>query len=212
MTAPAKTKKLAHIWKRDENDWYVEPSRASEALFRVETFDGSVWDPACGKGNIVYSALAAGIQAYGTDIVNRHPIDPPGYGGELDFLEAAYARADNIVTNPPFYRAKGAEAFIRKALSLVGGKVAAFVDIRFIAGGERARGIFSEFPPESVWIIHPRVSCPPGAYLEAGGKAGNGSSDWCWLVWPIRAVRRNGGYSTELKWLNVKEPTCANGS
>lgn len=213
MIAPAKTKKQAHIWKRDEFDFYQEPSRASEALFRVEAFEGSVWDPACGKGNIVYSALAAGHEAVGSDIVNRHPIDPPWFFGEIDFLNyAGPAIAANVVTNPPFYRAKGAEAFIRRALSLVGGKVAAFVDIRFIAGGERARGIFSEFPPKSVWIIHPRVSCPPGEYLEAGGKAGNGSSDWCWLVWPPRAARRNGGYNTELMWLNVKGPTCANGS
>lgn len=204
MTAPQKTKKQAHLWARDEYDFYQEPPRASAALFRVETFDGAIWDPACGKGNIVYSAIAAGVEAIGTDIVDRHPIEPPWFHGEHDFLLGdREPLAPNIVTNPPFYQAKGAEAFIRKALSLATGKVAAFVDVRFVAGDKRAAGLFTQFPPETVYIIHPRVSCPPGAYLEAGGKAGNGSSDWCWIVWPIEEFR-DGRLGTELKWLNVK--------
>ena len=95
----------------------------------------------------------------------------------------------NIVMNPPFFRAKGAEAFIRKALSLATGKVCAFVDIRFIAGAERANGLFAEHCPHRIWIITPRVSCPPGEYLAAGHKAGNGSSDWCWLVWDLTAPK-----------------------
>ena len=64
----AKKKKQAHIWARDEFDWYREPSKASEALFRVEEFRGPIWDPACGKGNIIHSAFARGYSAIGTDI------------------------------------------------------------------------------------------------------------------------------------------------
>jgi hypothetical protein len=200
MTAPLK-KKQAHIWTRGEHDWYVEPSRASDALFRVEKFEGPIWDPAAGKGNIVLSARSAGLLATGSDIVDRNPITPPWFFGEIDFLtDDGPALAPNIVTNPPFYRAKGAEAFIRKALSLATGKVCAFVDIRFVAGDGRATGLFKEHPPTRIWIIHPRVSCPPGEYLEAGGKAGNGSSDWVWLVWDQRDLI---GGATELKWLNV---------
>ncbi len=208
MTAPLK-KKQAHVWERSEHDWYVDPSRASEALFRVEDFEWRIWDPACGKGNIVLSAIDAGHFAVGTDIVDRNPIDPPWFNGENDFLADPETTttvllsdlAPNIVTNPPFYRAKGAEAFIRKALSLATGKVAAFVDIRFVAGDGRATGLFKEHPPTRIWVIHPRVPCPPGEYLEAGGKAGNGSSDWCWIVWDQQdSIGR-----TELKWLNVNE-------
>jgi hypothetical protein len=109
--------------------------------------------------------------------------------------------APNIVMNPPFYRADGAEFFIRRALSFAVRKVCAFVDIRFLAGDGRAKGLFAQFPPTRIWIIHPRVSCPPGEYLEAGGKAGNGSSDWCWLVWS----KSEQNSKTELRWLNVRE-------
>lgn len=201
MTAPLK-KKQAHVWERGAHDWYCEPSRASEALFRVEDFSITVWDPACGKGGIVLSAIDAGYDATGTDIVDRNPIEPPWFHGELDFLTYdGPSLAFNIVTNPPFYRAKGAEAFIRKALSLATGKVCAFVDIRFVAGDGRATGLFKDHPPTRIWVIHPRVSCPPGEYLEAGGKAGNGSSDWCWITWD----QQDPFDRTELKWLNVNE-------
>lgn len=194
MSEAARERK-SHVWKRDSLDWYVEPAVASAALFDAERFVGPIWDPACGGGNILRSYLhSRGACCIGTDIVRRCGDDIPFYA-ELDFLSdfdhAAMIPAfhSNIVTNPPFFRAKGAEAFIRKALQLARGKVAVFVDIRFIAGGERANGLFAEHPPHRIWIVTPRVSCPPGEYLEAGNRAGNGSSDWCWLVWDLTAPR-----------------------
>jgi hypothetical protein len=180
--------KKAKVWERDELDWYVEPPEATEALLRVERFVGEVWDPACGGGNICSILDARGLIVRGTDIVRR--IDPkPWWKGELDFFSATHTKAPNIICNPPFFRAKGAEAFIRKALTMATGKVAMFLDVRFIAGAERANGLFADYPPHRVWIVTPRVSCPPGSYLAAGNKAGNGSSDWCWLVWDQTAPR-----------------------
>lgn len=183
--------KKARIWERDPHDWYVEPPAATEALLQVERFLGGVWDPACGQGNIVTACHRAGLEAWGTDLVQRVPFD---YGGRWflethDFLEAnspPYG-APNIVCNPPFGRAKTAEAFIRKALTVASGKVAMFLDIRFLAGAERANGLFAELPPHRIWVMTPRVSCPPGTYLQAGGKPQNGSSDWCWAVWDCTA-------------------------
>jgi hypothetical protein len=87
------------------------------------------------------------------------------------------------VTNPPFGRAVLAEKFIRHAISLKPEKLAVFVDARFLFGKARAAGMYDEFPPARVWMITPRPSCPPGAYLKAGNKAGGGTADYCWLVW-----------------------------
>lgn len=200
-TAPAGPKaKGAHVWERDDLDWYVEPVVATAALLQVERFVGPVWDPCCGGGNIPTALDAAGCHVVGTDLVRRFPSEytPAWWNGTFDFREARASgdgqppnlpfhesHSTNIVMNPPFFRAKGAEEFIRKALVVARGKVAAFVDIRFIAGGERAAGLFAEHPPHRIWIITPRVSCPPGSYLAAGNKAGNGSSDWCWLIWNL---------------------------
>ena len=140
-------------------------------------------------GNIVTTLRANGYDAWGTDAATRGNTGKPWWFGTRDFLAEKRTLYDNICFNPPFFRAKGAEQFIRHALSICRGKVAAFVDIRFLAGGERAAGLFAELPPTRIWIIAPRVSCPPGAYLAAGGKAGNGSSDWAWLIFDKTAPR-----------------------
>lgn len=197
--------KQAHVWARDEFDWYVETESASAALFRNESFNGGVYDPACGKGNIIRSARAAQIPAYGTDIVDRNPLAPGWFLGVRDFLhDDGSLPAVNIVTNPPFYRGSGTEAFIYRALTLAEGKVAVFAPLPFLAGSKRAKGLFKEFPPIRVWVLTPRVSCPAGHYLEDGGKAAGGTEDWCWIVWPQRILRRF-AEKTELSWLNVKE-------
>ncbi|RWM29441.1 hypothetical protein [Mesorhizobium sp.] len=179
--------KAAHVWKRDALDWYVEEDFVTRALAKVERFVGSVLDPCCGQGNIVTALLASGVEAVGSDIVERAPEGTPWFLGTADFREVAAIAQPNICMNPPFFRAKGAEAFIRKALSLASGKVAAFTDIKFLASDGRAKGLYAEFPPNRIWSISPRPSCPPGEYLLAGGEADGGTADYVWLVWDLTA-------------------------
>lgn len=197
MSAPAeKREKRAHVFKRDALDFYVEERRASEALFAVEKFVGPVWDPACGSGNIVRAAHEAGLQVSGSDLRERMGDDLRRFfAGVFDFNHAINPahlprdswQATNIVTNPPFFRGKGTEAFIRKALQIAQGKVAVFASIKFLAGAQRAKGLFADHCPHRIWVITPRVSCPPGEYLLSGGKAGQGTDDWVWLVWDLTA-------------------------
>lgn len=193
--------KAVHVWERDPHDWYVEPPRVTSQLLTVERFAGTVWDPACGGGNIVTVLRNARIDAYGTDIVDRTS-GAAWFQGTVDFLDGDLSwlpPVQSIITNPPFYRGAGAEAFIRKAVSIASQKVAAFVDVRFLAGSARAEGLFRDLPPHRVWLVTPRASCPPGAYLAGGGKAGNGSSDWCWMVWDNTAPFT----TTSLGWLRL---------
>lgn len=199
MTAAAQPReKRAHIWERDPLDHYVEPPAATESLLAVERFVGAVRDPACGIGNIVETLRAAGCHATGSDIVSRRPDFPMWWCGVQDFLAEDYDEPlVNVVCNPPFGRAKTAEAFIRKALRLAAGKVAMFLDIRFLAGAERANGLFAEHPPQRVWILTPRVSCPPGSYLLAGNRPGGGTADHAWLVWDRTAPPA----TTTIGWL-----------
>ena len=160
----------AHVWERGSLDWYVEPEFATGALAKVERFIGPVLDPCCGQGNIVRTLRAAGVNAVGTDIVRRVPEGTDWFLGDVDFLTVGAVSQPNICMNPPFFRAKGAEAFIRHALALVPGKVAAFVDVRFIGSDGRAAGLYKEFPPNRIYSISPRPSCPPGEFLLAGGE------------------------------------------
>lgn len=184
-------KKNAQVWERDPLDWYVEPGRVTTALARVEKFGGRIWDPACGGGNIVTALRAAGLTAYGTDIQRRVPYGTSWFLGERDFLTQPPRLPlwNCIAMNPPFFRAEGAEAFIRRAHEVAtdgAWLIAAFVDVRFLAGAGRARGLFSELPPSRIWMVTPRVSCPPGLYLASGGKAEGGTANWCWIVWDLK--------------------------
>lgn len=196
--------KKARVWVRDRLDFYVEPASASAALFRVERFLGKVWDPACGSGNIPTAAESAGYRAIGSDVVKR--VDGAKWwwarDDRRDFLrDFDVALAPNVVSNPPYFGGKGTEAFILKALSIASGKVAIFVDKRFLAGVKRAVGLFKDHPPTRVWIITPRPSCPPGEWIAAGNKAGGGTADYVWLVWDVTAPA--GG--TQLCWLDTRE-------
>ncbi|TDX61951.1 hypothetical protein EDE12_11252 [Methylosinus sp. sav-2] len=186
--ASARTRK-SHVWKRDALDWYVEETRASAALFEVERFVGAIWDPACGGGNICDEAARRGYIVVGSDIARR--VENKVWWsrtGTRDFLtDASAPLAPNIVVNPPFFRGKGTEAFIRKALALARGKVAVFASIGFLAGDARASGLYTEHTPHRIWHVTPRVSCPPGEWLAEGNKAGGGTDDWVWLVWDLTA-------------------------
>ncbi len=197
-----KREKRAHLLERDELDWYVEPSWITTGLLRAETFTGVIWDPACGGGNILEACRAAGYSVIGTDVVDRGAV----MNGLIDFEDYdGPALAPNIIMNPPYFRARGAEVFIRKAIEVVGskadgGKVAAFVDHRFIAGKERATGLFREWPPTRIWQVTPRPSCPPGKWLEAGNKAGGGTADYVWLIWELSDPRK----TTHFGWLRCE--------
>lgn len=193
--------KAAHVWERDPHDWYVEPEGATRQLLEREAFPGWTHDPCCGQGNIVRTLLDAGLTATGSDLVQR--VAAPWHMGVADFLDGALGAfgADNVVSNPPFYRAVGAERAIVRALECVDGKVAMFHTSTFLSGEKRTARLWTTFPPSRVWMITPRVSCPPGSYLAAGGVAGNGAMDWCWSVWDARPDRLTPGGMPRLGWL-----------
>jgi hypothetical protein len=191
----------AHIFDRADDEWYCEPICVSTALFAAEKFDGGIWDPACGGGNILFASIEAGMHAIGTDIVDRGIRGMGRTDRCVNFFERKKLSAPNIVTNPPFGRAVLAEKFIRHAISLKPGKLAVFVDSRFMFGKARAAGLFAEFPPTRIWLITPRPSCPPGEYLAAGNKAGGGTADYCWVVWEGPSLGGRSDWGTRAGWL-----------
>lgn len=188
--------KNAHIWARDDLDWYQEPSRVTTQLLSREAFPGHVHDPCCGSGQIVAALLANGTVATGSDIRNRIGEPKPWWDGTRDFLADTRLHG-SLCMNPPYFSGKGTEAFIRHGLKVATDKVCVFVDRRFLTGKARAAGLYTDHPPTRVWEITPRPSCPPGEWLGAGNKAGGGTADYCWLVWDLR----NPTDRTELGWL-----------
>jgi hypothetical protein len=54
-------------------------------------------------------------------------------------------------------------------------------------------------PLETVYLLTPRPSMPPGNWVAAGNKPGGGSQDFCWLVFNKRLPT---GRSPQLTWLH----------
>lgn len=171
-------------WPPVKDDWFVEPPAATEFLLAREHFEGPIIDPCCGQGNIVEACRAHGLAAWGSDIKHRPGTD--WWMGIWDFryLRLGPGLPPNIVSNPPYGRAKLTEHFIRhfwgqERLC----KLAVFTNAKFLFSQRRAAGLFTEMPPARVWPVLPRPSCPPGTFLAAGGKADGGVENFVWMVW-----------------------------
>jgi hypothetical protein len=173
----------ARIWQRADDEWYIEPEWCSERLFAEERFEGGVYDPTCGTGRVVISALKAGLRGYGSDLVYRGWDSTP-----QDFLMHRDMH-DNIVCNPPFDQAP---QFAQRALKLARRKVAMI----FPTARLNAAHWLDDTPLARVWLLTPRPSMPPGGVILAGEKPGGGKVDFVWLVW-------SQGYSgrPEIGWL-----------
>lgn len=164
----------SHIWAREVNEHYVEPSWVSERLFDKEDFVGGIHDPCCGFGTVVQAAIAAGLTASGADIVDR------GFAeGKVEDFFTTTAMRDNFVFNPPFDRTrKLTRAFIRHALAHSRDKTA----VIFPVASLNAARWLQDLPLRRVWLLSPRPSMPPGSYIAASNKPEGGRVDFCWLL------------------------------
>jgi hypothetical protein len=137
-------------------NFYPTPPEATRALLSVETFDGSIWEPACGKGHIAEILKGDGHAVVSTDLNDW------GYGVTgCDFLKEQRPRAKHIVTNPP-YGSGLADAFIRKALSFTehtGGKVAMLLNLASLSHVERT-AFWKTTPPARLYAIDGIVCWP----------------------------------------------------
>lgn len=179
--------KRSHLWDRHEDNWYVEPEWCSRRLFDVESFEGGIVDPSAGGGNIINSAKAAGIEAYGYDLRDR---GHPGVLSGRNFITGeGYIHGSwptpNIVSNPPYGKGEGKERleeqFLRLSLERARNKVALFLDASWANASKRGAWL-ETLPLYRVYKVGPRPACPPGDFIRAGGKVGNGTKDYSWFV------------------------------
>ena len=159
-------------------EFYPTPPEAVRALLSVESFDGSIWEPACGNGAIAKVLKDAGHQVVSTDLVNH------GYGfSGHDFLKSTKPLAKHIITNPPYGTHGLADAFVRRALLHVretGGSVVMLLNLRSLCHAQRSDK-FRKTPPAAIYAID-GITCWPN-----GQKAGAGKSiqqqQYYWAVW-----------------------------
>lgn len=176
---------------RVPHDFYPTPPEGTRALLAVETFDGPIWEPACGDGGISRVLLRAGYSVCSTDLIDR------GFGQHgINFLDEQSPRAKHIVTNPPYGRGL-ADAFIRHSLRFTeqtGGTVAMLLNLASLAHPRR-HGFYMRTPPSVVYVLDHLECWPAGrkpAYYEAEQR-------YCWMLWKAGADN-----STRLAWLSTQ--------
>lgn len=158
------------------DNFYPTPPEATRALMSVETFDGDIWEPACGEGHIVRVLKEAGHCVVATDLNDR------GFGtAGIDFLAQPKPLARHIITNPP-YGSGLADAFLDKALRLTrqtGGKVAMLLNLSSLAEPSRTP-LWRQRPPARIYAIDSVLCWPepvrlPPAHFQR--------QRYCWAVW-----------------------------
>lgn len=172
---------------RQAQDYYATEPRTVDELFAVESFNGRIWEPACGEGHLSERMKELGATVYSTDLIDR------SYGDDLkDFLlEFTLQPKTHIITNPPY---KHAQAFVEKSLDLIddGYKVAMFLKLTFLEGQARYK-MFKENPPKTIYVYSSRRKCAINGDFES---VGSSAACYAWFVW-------SKGYkgAPEIKWI-----------
>ena len=164
--------------ERQINDYYATDPIAIEKLLELEDVDGSVWENACGEGNLSKALKAKDIPTFSSDLVDR------GYGYTCDFLENTnYCKEtlgykpDWIITNPPY---KHGQEWVEKSLEAVkdDGKVALLMKLVFLESISRYK-MFQELPPKNIYVFSRRL----GIYKNNKKTENKGLVAYAWFIW-----------------------------
>jgi len=200
LALAAKRPRNTHAFAPDPHGHYVEPAWCSARLFQAVDFGppkARVFDPACGWGRILSSAKAADFGVIGTDIVDRRQdalafTDFPFAVSDFLNSPAVPDRSWSVVTNPPFRQVR---EFTELAVDIAKFKAAVLVPLRRLPA---ARWL-QRLPLESIHLLTPRPSMPPASYIAAWNKPGEGTQDFCWLVFNKQVA---GGREPRVRWLH----------
>ncbi len=151
---------------REPMDNYPTPDIAVLSLLKNENFDGMVWEPACGSGNIARHFK----DCIATDIRHDNIYGNPG----IDFLKE-HRKVNHIITNPPY---RLAQQFVEHALECVDGKVAMLCKLAFLEGKARYR-LFKENPVRTVYVFSKRLPLTK----EGDSRKQSSMIPFAWFVW-----------------------------
>ena len=162
------------------DDLYETPPEAVHALLAVETFNGTIWEPACGPGSIVSTLRAAGHRVHATDLVDYGLADSES---GVDFLmqwQAPGFHIAAIITNPPF---RLAGQFAAHALTLGVPKVAMLLRLAFLES-ERRSAILDAGLLARVHVFRNRLPMMHRAGWD--GPQASSAMAFAWFVWELR--------------------------
>lgn len=171
-------------------DLYQTPAWVVDALAEHVNLTGlSIWEPACGEGQMVRALEAAGAHVTGTDVV-----DYPG-GPQVDvfdFLappteELPLFHFDSIISNPPYGPGgRTGVAFIEKGLERLppGGLMAMLLPVDFDSAKTRAPLFGSCVDFAAKIVLRRRI-----AWFEPQPGQAGPSANHAWFIWCRRHLR-----------------------
>ncbi len=174
-------------------EFYPTPPEATRALLSAETFDGPIWEPACGEGHISKVLTSAGYEVTSTDLVDYDFGEP-----KRDFLAERTPLAKHIITNPPYGRGL-ADAFAKHAIALTretGGTVAMLMNLSGLCHPLRHDFYVSQ-PPAVIYCLDECTCWPYGDPARATTSIAK--QRYCWIVW-----KHGHTGPTEIKWLSTR--------
>ena len=150
------------------NDVYETPPDAVEALLRVESLPGHIWEPCCGSGRIVEVLRARQYRVTASDLV----------ADRIDFLMEWRAPdgVGAIITNPPY---KNADAFVRHGLALVP-TVVMLLRLNFLESRRRS-DILDGGQLARVHVFADRL--PRMHRADWAGRRASSTTAFAWFVW-----------------------------
>jgi hypothetical protein len=182
-------------YDRELNDYYATEPKAVRLLLSLETFDGDIWECACGEGHLSKEVESLGYKVLSSDLIDR------GFGKQFNFVigdvnkfldENGMTKKINIITNPPY---KIAQEFIERALNIIddGYKIALFLPIRYLESKSR-RALFTKYPIKTVYVSSSRIICAINGDFKS---VTSSAVTYAWFIWQK-------GYKGEtiLKWFN----------
>ena len=170
--------------QRRPEDLYSTDPVAVRALLKVETFEGLIWEPACGKGAISELLKSEGMEVISSDLFDW------GYGKTgIDFLGTNRV-VPNIITNPPY---KIANQFIEKSYQSASHKIALLLQLTYLQGVARHR-LWKRMRPNRIWVFVKRL----GFWIPSAGKIRRGIP-YAWFIWDKHADSDH----TDLDWLEL---------
>lgn len=139
-------------------DNFQTPATALDCLVPYLRQAWMVWEPACGKGNLVSGLEERGFSCIGTDL-----------NGGVNFLEADAGQYDCIVTNPPF---SIKEKFLARCYALAK-PFALLLPITTFDSAARRK----------LFHIHGVQVVMPNGRVNFETPNGAGSSSWFYTAW-----------------------------
>ena len=168
--------KEIEIGQRQEDDFYPTHPIVTRSLLERENLSGSIWEPACGKGDMSDVLIQNGLDVLSTDLIDR------GYGeGNVDFLDdkqiKRFGKVDVVITNPPF--SLGLD-FVLQAKKVARKKICIFNKTSFLEGVKRYdMWLDKGFPLKTMYQFSGRITFRKNNLTEQGY---SGMLPFSWFV------------------------------